>query len=312
MINREVLLKNLMNLYFGRLANWDPEKGRELFEVMSKILEHEVQLDYQKQKGNKTEHEIRSDYAEFFLIIQRFHNLMSDPEVRSQIVSKGVTKKTKTDFINTYSEILFSDHRRNYDMSELFDDKNIQTVRQGEVGIDGKRIVYQPRTGLVNSYQDHDGGEVSIQQVGELDYVNANLGMIRDSLTHYKVSKRLEDTTVYEEEVFSNIKIIEMQDEGYREAVLQELLGRDNREFSNAGGYVGEIVKIPVGHENIKIDSEVMISGEYYYRINDRYMIKYVPAAVTAAVSYQKEKEKMKGNINANRENVVGQGEERA
>ena len=73
-----------------------------------------------------------------------------------------------------------------------------------------------------------------------------------------------------------------MENLEYREAVLGELLSKNNIELSNTGGYIGEIVGVSKSTNEFKVGSEKTIASDYFYRVNSQYALTYRSEEIAA------------------------------
>ena len=159
---------------------------------------------------------------------------------------------------------------RKYDMSVIYEGDISQQETPFDPPFDGIFIT-----------KNKQGKNITIQTIGGVKYSNAFL--CEGHIIKYSITIQERDAT-YQYEVFSNINLMRMQnDKKYSEAVLEQLLSRNNIEFSNAGGYIGEIVstsysfqKLTVGEEHTDRD------GGYRFQISEDYALVYEPEPLTA------------------------------
>lgn len=219
----------------------------------------------------------RKDECEELLnILEKAYRTFSDAEMVDIILKNNVTDKQ---FILRYGEKILGDNKRKYDMSDKFNPSliSLQDKRGGK-----RQVGYQAKEGKEYTYLDAEGKKVSIQGIGRLVFRHWNgLG---DELSKYKITRQLNGDIYQVNEVISNIIIAQMDNPKYREAVLEELLSRNNIQLSKAGGYIGEIENVTIKDKDFTEGSERTISGDDYYRINQDYMLAYHAEAVTAAM----------------------------
>lgn len=257
-----------------------PESLYRLYEGYKKLIENQI------RSTPENEEECR----ELLEILEKTYRMLSDPEVADIIIKNNVTHKQ---FISKYGEKILGDNKRKYDMSDRF---NPSLIAYQDREIDARKVKYIPEEGIEHIYLDEEGKEVSIQEIGKLYFEEWN--GVKSSVSKYRVIKQLAEGAHQTSEVFSNIKIIEMEDPEYREAVLGELLSKNNIELSKTGGYVGEITDVPTS-ERLKVGGEKIIAGDYFYRVNPQYMITYHSEEIAAAMLLEqaqnsKSKEKTK------------------
>lgn len=280
MVNRKKILEFLTMIYWNKLSRWDSIDTSHLKTTVNRMLDNQINLEPDKKE----------EYQELFSIIEKFHDMMSDSEIRKYILETGISKQ---DFMFQYAEELLGDDKRTYNMSSLFDPHHIMSCDENQIGIGNKKIRYLTKNCQEHIFFDDKGKKITIQEIGKLYFTHWN--GLQDDVSQYKILRQIDgEQDLYEAaEVFSNIRFIHMDDPQYRQAVFYELLGKNNREFSNAGGYIGEIADIPVGAEQTEIGSEGMINQDYYYRINEKYALKYDKTVATAAMIYEQEKKKL-------------------
>ncbi len=120
---------------------------------------------------------------------------------------------------------------------------------------------------------------VKIEKIGTLNYKQLTACM--DYITKYKITK---GDRQYE--VFSTILAAEMnEDELYKQAVLEVLLGDENIILSNCDGYIGMINR---NDQN----------GEKTYNINSKYCLSANEIEATVVSEYRKMQEQLKRESN--------------
>ena len=207
-------------------------------------------------------------------MLERTYKMFTDEEVKKIIINNNVSFKQ---FINIYGEKLLGDNKRQYDMSDRFNEQLHET---------GRSLYTQSRGKGVHTYFDSEGKEIIIQEIGCLTFEEWN--GVNSEIYKYRVQKQSDVNTYKECEVFTNIKFILMENMEYRAAVLEELLSRNNIELSNVGGYIGEIEKAPIDEKEFGRGKEKVMAGNYCYRITPDYMLIYRSAELDAVVRYHR------------------------
>ena len=206
------------------------------------------------------------------------------------------------DILNSHLEYIFDDCKRQYNMSEMYNPDLIAEVTT-ENGNKTKAVMFKKYEHPSFNYYTLNDNKFHLRPVGSLKYINA-VGL-RNSITKYQIIKEVPNGRMKKYEIYTNI-IIPLLDESeaYKEAVLGELLSDKNIEFSNAKGYVGEV--LPKNDESINLDvGDEEFNIDYSYKISRNYLLKYSQEDLSAVVSYESEKE------NLDKENNDLEGEER-
>ena len=232
--------------------------------------------------------ETEAECNELIQILKRSYRMFKDPEVVDILIKNNITYKQ---FISKYGEKLLGDNKRKYDMSDRFEETLIGYQNKE------RKISYIQKEGMEHIYFDGNGKKVTIQEIGRLIFKEWN--GLKSSLSEYKITRQLNGQTYQRDNVFSNIRIIMMDHPEYREAVLGELLSRNNIELSKAGGYVGQIEDVTIGDREFKEGSEITADNDYFYKVSPNYMLAYHSAELTAAMimkNARKEKRKLESS----------------
>lgn len=209
-------------------------------------------------------------------ILDRIHTIFDDSDIQKIILDNKITWKQ---FMSLYGEKILGDSKRQYDMSGRFNNELNET---------GASVYAEVKDGKLYKYVDQKNNEIDIQEVGILTYKEWN-GIIAQ-INKYRVLQKISKDEKIEREVFTNINMLQMDDPKYRSAVLSELLSYNNIEFSNAGGYIGEIRNVPDGSNDFEIESERENSRNYEFRVNEKYMLTYDSADLDAVMRYRSRK----------------------
>lgn len=236
----------------------------------------------------KSTPEREQECNELLQILERSYRMFSNPEVENIILKNNVSAKQ---FISKYGEKLLGNNKRKYDMSDRF---NPDLIAYQDKGKQIKGIQYVPKEGREYIYLDSEGKEISIQEIGRLHFKEWN--GIGNGVSKYRVMRRFGQDVYQENEIFSNIRIVMMEDPEYREAVLEELLSRNNIQLSKTGGYVGEITELPTS-EGMKTGSEKVVAGDYFYKVSPRYALTYHSEDIAAAMIFDAAQKTSKGNL---------------
>lgn len=246
----------------------------KLYEGYKKLLENQIKSTPEKEEECK----------KLLEILEKTYKIFSDQEMTDIIIKNNITHKQ---FISKYGEKilgeeLLGDNNRKYDISDKF---NPNLIAYEDKEKQTRKVEFVPRKGVEHVYIDNIGKQVSIQEIGKLYFKEWN-GLNSD-ISKYRVMKQIEKNNYEIYEVFSNIKIIMMENPEYRAAVLDELLSKKNIQLSKAGGYVGEIVDAIKTNNDNKMNNGKSTKNDEYYLINSKYAIAYHLEEIAATMIYE-------------------------
>lgn len=276
----------LTQLYLGQMK-------RETFYTDNNhinIYNEAVKLIQNKARENP---ENAENYAKLLEIADRFYDLVTDTTIREEIIEKDIKIP---EFMHLYKERILGDKKRKYDMSDMFRQDYISATVDRITGQKNRNVVYIPQRSPQHTYQNKAGQTVIIEEIGSLHMEEWN--GVASSISKYRIQRQIGEEQYAVDEIYSNIRIIDMDNPQYREAVFNELLGENNVTLSNTSGYVGEIVEVPVELSKERIGTEKTVGGDtYFYKINDKYALKYEGKDISAVMIYEKGRE-MSNNSN--------------
>ena len=271
--NNQVKMKVDFEKYYGILK-------RGIYRIVKPVYDngYKTLLENQLKVSMDRSEEIK----DFYDILDRVYKMFSDPETRELIVNSGLGKN---ELMEKYAYRILGAQRKEEDVTELFNDDLIETVRTSNK----KNIHYKSNEpeALTYEFTGDDGKVVTIKNVGGLYYRTA-FGVMKN-VNKYIINRQGENSPEKSEEVFSNILIVCMHDPNYRNAVLSGLLGEENIARSKSNGYVGAISK---QKNALRIGEEELEAGVYTYKLSDEYSIEYDAEDMTAVMIYQNEKKK--------------------
>lgn len=278
----ETLFNAMVETYMGQVKRENFCNGNTSLQIYRLVIST-------IEKKIKEEPEKADYYNKMYEVAQKFFDLMNDPRVRDDIIKSNM--KTP-EFIKLYKEEILGKYKRQYDMSGLFRETYIKKADNTSQREMGKKLEYVPNSYKRCCYKDKKGNKVTIEPIGKL-YIKYWNGL-ETHVFKYRIQKQLQGNKYLIDEVYSNISIFDMDDPEYREAVLQELLSDNNISLSNSGGYIGEISETPeqLKGNNANGEDEKMVVGSYFYKINDRYSLKYDPEDLSSVMIYEKERAK--------------------
>lgn len=192
---------------------------------------------------------------------------------KEEVLFKAVAK--------ALAEDVLGDKKRKYDMSDRYCPEQITPG--------STRLI--PTNGLSVTVTDMLGCNISVQKIGALTYGTA--AVTPESISKYNVRKTLEDSSVQEYDVFTFIDLNMLKENSdYRDAVLGELLSKNNIELSNTNGYIGEIVSTKNSHIQLKVGEQRENAEKFYrYQVSQKYALVYDPQDLSAVVYHARSQE---------------------
>ena len=244
-LDKNVFLEHILRDFLHR-----SKKGEQAQDYIDKVYDgYKTLLENQLKVSMEKSEEIK----DFYDILDRVYKMFSDPETRELIVNSGLGKN---ELMEKYAYRILGAQRKEEDVTELFNDDLIETVRTSNK----KNIHYKSNEpeALTYEFTGDDGKVVTIKNVGGLYYRTA-FGVMKN-VNKYIINRQGENSPEKSEEVFSNILIVCMHDPNYRNAVLSGLLGEENIARSKSNGYVGAISK---QKNALRIGEEELEAGVY-------------------------------------------------
>lgn len=280
----ESFVRFVVSTYFGKKRNLSTGLLAQIYEQFDRLIE----LDSIKDKRYKEK--ARE-------VLDRFYKIICKPDVFEKLKYSQITKK---DFLDLYMEEISGFPKRKYEMRDLYREDMIS--RTSKTSQDKKVKFTLKQSKFEHQYYDKLGRLVILSIIGNLAYEEWN--GLNSSLTAYKVKRENDDGSFSEYTVFSNIIIPEMENEDYKDAVLNELLSEKNITLSNCAGYIGEIEQPKCqGDSRDNVGSQNSKAGIYQYRINQKYILTYNSTDVSASIDFENsKKEKAKQGYTLNQD----------
>ena len=213
-------------------------------------------------------------------IADAFNKLATDPSVKDEMLRKRMQLPS---FVSKYKETILGDKKRKYDMSDMFNCDFIMKVDKKNTGESGRKLVYIEKVRTPHTYTNKHGQKIVIQEMGKLCMQEWN--GVKGDISKYKIRKQIANDEYEDTEVYSNISIFDMQNEKYKDAVLNELLGNRNIMLSNANGYIGEITETPNNMRKCCLH-ESNIGGRYFYNMGE-FSLMYNPTDLSAVMLHE-------------------------
>ena len=265
-ITEEQLISILSDMYLGKVIRFTDEKNMQISQTVKRMLDNQIRM----------QPEYANEYNKMYNIIDNFYNLMNNPEVRKKIID---TKMNKTTFISVYRTDILGGTERMYNILHL-----LNTDLVGEYKGDArKKIDHIHKNGVDNIYF-YNGMQTIIRNIGLLSYDHWN--SVKSTIAEYEIIRRtINKSKSYK--VFSNILISKMEEEAYRNAVLDQLLGEENINVNSLKGYIGEVVE-----NNESNSGEIKQPHSYSFRVNNNLYIEYDATDLSAVYEFNRQKEK--------------------
>ena len=263
-------IKLMISRFFERIQNRENPNIRRLYVEINTSLVREIE---KVQKNKSFEEDM---YREKENTLEKLYKLLESPEIINEIRSKSISQEL---FFIKYAEDILGKNKRSYDMSDLYNSDLI-------VGLTKKKVGYKTFPSTTEyEFKDLKGRIIRITPIGELAY--ETITGVRSSLVKYRIQRETSKGDISEVTVFSEIAINMMQDDDYREAILNELLSANNIALSNCRGYIGKIEN-RAGEDKQDMDcKEKRDLHSYSYRINARNVLVFDSEDVSAVIDYQ-------------------------
>ena len=276
----ESLLKIITNGLFNMRNSLDESKLQRFFDNLRRGM--------LAQKAHATKNNENFDRVD--KVIDSYEAMIKEKGIINEIKTSGMSQK---EFLEAHREAILGDHKRKYNMSDLY---NETLIKKANKWTDRKRVMLNPNDfGVEYHYLDSTGKKITITDLGSLEYQEWN--DIRYSLNLYRVQRKSESGLDYDCKVLSNIIIPEMSQDEYKNAVLNELLSENNISLSNCGGYIGEIIRKPKEDTLDIVGGEKQDENSYEYRVNNSYVLAYDATAVSAAIDFKRNEDRITENI---------------
>ena len=275
----ESLVRLLVTTCYSRINLSDATK----FGTLRKQFKEMLSMEERKYQGQQEK------YNNLRNIIDLFFDYITDDRVVSQVRSGKLTKKS---FETNFLADIMSVPKRKFDMKDLYRTDLIASVGKNS-STKNVRMSFK-NNGQEHIYIDNNGRSYKLTDIGSIVY--EEWGGIKSDLTIYQLEKKLLNGETSKDLICTRIIISEMENPKYKKAVLEELLSEDNIHKSNAGIYVGQILKRKQSNNKDLPHTEHQTTNEYTYRIDDEYVLEYDATELSAVV------EAIKQIVNKDRE----------
>ena len=287
----ESLVRLLVTTCYSRIILSDASK----LDKLRKQFKEMISMEESKYQGEKEK------YDNLRNIVDSFFNYITDDRVVAQVKSGKLRKKNlETNFLAD----IMSVPKRKFDMKDLYRTDLIASVGKNS-STKNVRMSFK-NNGQEHMYIDNNGRSYKLTDIGSIVY--EEWGGIKSDLTIYQLEKKLLNGETSKDLICTRIIISEMENPKYKKAVLEELLSENNIHKSNAGIYVGQILKRKQSNNKDLPHTEHQTTNEYTYRIDDEYVLEYDATELSAVVEAIKQIVNQDREKNTNyRSNNMGQ-----
>lgn len=261
------LVRFLIATCFSKLNGQTP-KRLENYKLKIKEM---LNVEERQHRGEEEKYNYLRDTVDLFF------NYVGSEEIVKKVQSGRISKgELEDDFL----EDVINVPKRKYDMRDLYKPDLISS-HEGNKDLKRTRVLLK-KDGTRHIYTDEDGKKVILTDVGTIEYEEWP-GMSAD-LSMYLLQKERSNGTFTQNIVCTKVIIANMEEPGYRDAVLKELFSDKNINRSNASSYIGQIFKRRKSNNTDLPKTEKQTGSEYTYRIDDNYVLEYDAAELTAVV----------------------------
>lgn len=287
----ESLVRLLVTTCYSRINLSDATK----LGTLRKQFKDMLSMEERKYQGQQEK------YNNLRNVIDLFFDYITDDRVVAQVRSGKLTKKSlETNFLAD----IMSVPKRKFDMKDLYRTDLIASVGKNS-STKNVRMSFK-NNGQEHIYIDNNGRSYKLTDIGNIVY--EEWGGIKSDLTIYQLEKKLLNGETSKDLICTRIIISEMENPKYKKAVLEELLSENNIHKSNAGIYVGQILKRKQSNNKDLPHTEHQTTNEYTYRIDDEYVLEYDATELSAVVEAIKQIVNQDREKNTNyRSNNMGQ-----
>lgn len=285
--------------YIKKILQSDTKAQNEIEGILSLLSKSPDTYDNIEKKKILNRLNSLLSKSDFLALIQMAKNEKGIPDLSE------TTRDNRTETLNKIaeladslsdklSEVIFSDFKRKYNMSELYSDNMIQTEKAAD-GTTRKAVKFKRNNfSESKSISDFSGITIAIQNVGTLNYKCGP--SLEEDISAYRVSKYKGDQMTMEPKIlFSNISMQNLDDPSYKSIVANTLLTDNNINLSRVNGYIGELCIID--NSPLKDGEEKIDSAFYTYKIPaSKYSLIYDGEKIEAVKAYKEEIEKEKTN----------------
>lgn len=257
----------LITTCFSRLNNQNHEK----IEAYRGKIKEMLNMEERQHRGEEQRYNYLRD------TVDSFFDYVESEEITRKIQNG---KLSKAELENSFLEDIMNIPKRKYDMRDLYNPELISSYRE-DPSLKKVKVLLR-NDGPQHVYIDDNGRRVILTDVGSVAY--EEWGGIRADLSMYQLQKERPNGTFTQNIVCTKVIIPDMEEQGYRDAVLKELFSDENISKANASSYIGQISRRKKSNSTDLPRTERQTASEYTYRIDDNYVLEYDATELTAVV----------------------------
>ena len=282
--NRIEYLKKAISAFLQSESKGINEAKGKLYALNRTPHSNNYEIDNKKRKVL----ELLLDNKKFAALIQREkqkHGILDQDTLPREKRDENLRKisELSQQLASKLAEIVFGDGKRTYNMSSL--------SVPGMIAKD-KPITHSKENGPVIPLTDLLGTPLSLRCIGRLHYY---VGPVEDNYIYeYEVTRQIAEDVFEIDKVFADIDDAKLEKSHpeyleYSDVVANTLLTRNNIEFSQTNGYIGEISK----QRTLEVNTEYRESGSYTFQASPNYALIFDCERIEAIQTYR-EQEKNK------------------
>lgn len=257
----------LITTCFSRLNNQNHEK----VEAYRGKIKEMLNMEERQHRGEEQRYNYLRD------TVDSFFDYVESEEITRKVQSG---KLSKAELEDGFLEDIMNIPKRKYDMRDLYSPGLISSYRENP---NFKKVrVLLRNDGSQQVYIDDDGRRIILTDVGTVEY--EEWGGMRADLSMYQLQKERPNGAFTQNIVCTKVIIPDMEEPGYRDAVLKELFSDENISKSNVSSYIGQISRRKKSNSSDLPRTERQTASEYTYRIDNNYVLEYDATELTAVV----------------------------
>lgn len=239
----------------------------------------ETKINNMKVDASRTFSE--NEIKELEDILRNFYAYVTEDSIDKKIKDGEITEEfLEKLFYNENNEHIEEKPKVQYKVTlEIL--KNDSIILKDSNGKNKIRFIDIPNS-CIHKYSCRNGKCIEIQEIGRIIYMHSN--NFENDISKYRIVIIDNNGQSKVIEVYSNLRITNMDNEEYRSIVLDYLLGDNNLELLSYDGYIGEIE--PKTDYDEKINHKI-VNGELTHIITENYVLRYKSEDLTAVSLYE-------------------------
>lgn len=278
-LSAEIILQNFVIAY---------THGKSITEVYSKFSSdldadkkpENIESNAKRRKINERCRDLFKDLSKKRIVERKIESFREEVfnSTGVQATDSQITKM----ILQTFSDMLWGDDKRKYNMSHLASKGMIRSKVEFEPFIKKDENQDVPHIRLKNK----NGDFIYIEYMGRLKYETLSSN---EYLCKHRIYMNINNSKSVHE-VFSNIDINQLaEDSELRYVVFTELLSKNNIENSYCDQYIGETSRTTHSEKQLKPGEELEQPGFYRYQITSNYALEYNGERIEAIRAYKQQ-----------------------